>query len=66
LKSVNQNREFKKLEKKEHHERMRHTYEQIEARLKEKDRKRKEKSGEVKQQKEREKLGNKRIKKSMR
>lgn len=45
---------------------MRHTYEQIEARLKEKDRKRKEKSGEVKQQKEREKLGNKRIKKSMR
>jgi hypothetical protein len=66
LKSVNQNRELKRLEKKGHHERMRQTYEQTEAHLKKKDRKRREKSGEVKQQKEREKLGNKRIKTSMR
>jgi hypothetical protein len=38
---------------------MRQTYEKIEDHLKKKDRKSREKRGEVKQQKEREKLGNK-------
>lgn len=47
LKRVNQYREFKKARKKENHERMRQTYEQIEDHLKKKDRKKREKKGRV-------------------